>query len=316
MFDIDTIINTIKQRNAKVVGLQFPEGLKRKGPELAKKIEQETGVTVIISGDPCYGACDIDENLLDMVDVMFHFGHSCLSDDDRIIFIEYYHDVDIEACVQNALPLLGERIGVVTTVQHVHMLPKIVEILLKAGKSPVVSKGDSRIVYQGQVLGCNFSAVPVNVDSILFVGTGMFHPMGIKLSSHKKVVMADPFTGKAEEVDVQRIMKQRYGAIGRAMDAKKWGIIIGMKPGQKRMDLALRLKEQAGDAVLISIAEISPDRLLNFKVDAYVSTACPRIAIDDAGRFNVPVLTPVEFEIVKGLRKPEDLVFDEIRDDI
>jgi 2-(3-amino-3-carboxypropyl)histidine synthase len=315
MFDVPKILDIIRSRSVKTVGLQFPEGLKRQGPALAREIEEKSGVLVIISGDPCYGACDIDDALLDMVDVLFHFGHSRISDDDRIVFMEYYHDVEVERAVTSALPLLGQKVGVVMTVQHIHKLDDIANVLRNAGKEPIISKGDSRIAYPGQVLGCNFSAVPAGVDSILFIGTGNFHTMGMRLAHNVPVVAADPFTGEARLVDVDKIMKQRYAIMAKAMDAKKWGIIVGMKSGQQRLALAKRLKDIAGDAVLISIKEITPDRLLNFKVDAYVSTACPRIAIDDAGRFPAPVLTPVEFEMVKGLRSWEELAFDEIAGD-
>jgi len=313
MIDIDKIISVIARRDAKTAGLQFPEGLKRQGPDIAKAVESMTGATVIISGDPCYGACDIDDGLLDMVDVLFHFGHSRLLEDDRIVYMEYYHDVDVEAAVLQALPMLGKRVGVVTTVQHIRMLPRIESILIAAGKEPVIKPGDSRITYPGQLLGCNFSAAPQDVDSILFVGTGNFHPMGVQMATQVPVIAADPFTGQARKVDVERIMRQRYAVMAKAMDAKKWGIIIGMKPGQQRLELAKRIKEVAGDAVLITIREISPERLIAFKVDAYVSTVCPRVAIDDASRFNVPVLTPVEFDIIKGLKKWDELAFDEIR---
>ena len=315
MIDLEKIIAVIKERNAKTVGLQFPEGLKRQGPGIAREIEARLGVEVIVSGDPCYGACDVDASLLDLVDVLFHFGHSRLLEDDRIVYVEYYHDVDVEAAVRQALPLLGGKVGVVTTVQHVHMLPKIGQILAAAGKVPVVSPGDSRITYPGQVLGCNFSAAPRDVDSVLFVGSGNFHPMGVRLATGVPTVAADPFTGEARTVDVERIVRQRYGVIARAMDAKKWGVIVGMKPGQRRLEQARRIKEAAGDAVLITLREVSPERLIAFKVDAYVSTLCPRVAVDDAARFTVPVLTPVEFDIVKGLRPGDRLAFDEIRGD-
>lgn len=315
MLNIQEILEIIRARDAKVIGLQFPEGLKRQGPGIAKEIEEKLGVTAIISGDPCYGACDIDQGLLDIVDVLFHFGHSKLSDDERIVYIEYYHDVDVERAVLEALPMLGEKVGVVTTVQHIHMLNKIESVLQQAGKYPVIQRGDSRITYPGQVLGCNFTAAPKDVDSILYVGSGNFHPVGIRLSTKVPVIAADPFTGEAREVNVEKIMKKRYLIMAKAFEARKWGIIIGMKSGQKRLELARKIKEMAGDAVLISISEISPDRLIAFKVDAYVSTVCPRVAIDDADRFTVPVLTPVEFEIVKGVRNWEDLVFDEIKGD-
>ena len=56
----------------------------------------------------------------------------------------------------------------------------------------------------------------------------------------------------------------------------------------------------------------TPDQLLQLKVDAFVNTACPRLAIDEVGRFNAPMLTPQEFEIVLGEKEWEDIVFDEI----
>ncbi len=315
MFDVQKILEVIELRRAKTVGLQFPEGLKRQGPALAKEVEEKSGALVIISGDPCYGACDIDEGLLGMVDVLFHFGHSRMIDDERVVFMEYFHDVGVERAVINALPLLGRKVGVATTVQHIHRLDDILDILKNADKEPVVARGDSRITYGGQVLGCNYSAVPEGVDSILFVGTGNFHPMGIRLSRKVPVVAADPFTGEARPVDAEKIIRQRYAVMAKAMDAKRWGIIAGMKPGQRRLELAMRLKEMAGDAVLIAMKEITPERLQSFKVDAFVSTACPRLAIDEAGRFPAPVLTPMEFEIIKGKRKWEDLAFDEIKGD-
>jgi 2-(3-amino-3-carboxypropyl)histidine synthase len=316
MIDIDKMITVIKERGAETVGLQFPEGLKRQGPGIAKELESRLpGVTVVISGDPCYGACDIDDSLLDMVDVLFHFGHSRLLEDDRIVYMEYYHDVDVEAAVVRALPMLGLRVGVVTTVQHILTVPKIERLLAGAGKVPVVQPGDSRITYPGQLLGCNFSAAPLDVDSILYVGSGNFHPMGVQLSTTVPVIAADPFTGEARKVDIERIMRQRYAIMAKALDAKKWGVIVGIKPGQQRLELAKRIKALAGDAVLITIREITPDRLISFKVDAYVSTVCPRVAIDDSSRFTVPVLTPVEFDIIKGLKKWDQLAFDEIRGD-
>jgi len=53
------------------------------------------------------------------------------------------------------------------------------------------------------------------------VGTGNFHPMGMRLAHKVPVVAADPFTGEARLVDVDKIMKQRYAVMAKAMDAKK-----------------------------------------------------------------------------------------------
>ena len=53
-------------------------------------------------------------------------------------------------------------------------------------------------------------------------------------------------------------------------------------------------------------------QLRNLGFDAYVNTACPRLALDDQSRFPVPLLSPAEFEIALGLRKWEDYEIDEI----
>ncbi|MCK5659932.1 MAG: diphthamide synthesis protein, partial [Methanosarcinales archaeon] len=44
----------------------------------------------------------------------------------------------------------------------------------------------------------------------------------------------------------------------------------------------------------------------------FVSTACPRVAVDDNLRYAKPMLTPIEFEILVGKRQWDEFVFDEI----
>ena len=50
-----------------------------------------------------------------------------------------------------------------------------------------------------------------------------------------------------------------------------------------------------------------------YRVDAFVSTACPRLAMDDYSRYDKPVLTPIEAEVALGIREWDDYVFDAIR---
>lgn len=325
-FDLrpDYIISIINKLGAKTVGFQFPEGLKRKGPELAKKVEEATGAEIIISGDPCFGACDLDKTLLEQVDILFHFGHAELEDtklSEKVYFIETRSAVDIRPVVEKAVPeLKGQVIGLITTVQHVHKLPEACAVLEANGKTCVVGHGDSRLAYPGQVLGCNFSAARDEVcDEYLYIGSGDFHPLGVALSTKKRVLAADPFSGEVREVDPSRILRQRSAVIAKSLDAEVFGIIISSKNGQERMGLAFSLKALAKkhgkEAHLILIDLVTPDQLLQFKVDAFVNTACPRLAIDEVGRFPSPMLTPQEFEIVLGEREWENLVLDEITEE-
>ena len=315
------IINIIHQSGAKIVGFQLPEGLKKKGAEIQKKVEKATGAEVFIYGDPCFGACDLNRTLIEHVDILFHFGHARLGDmklSDKVYFIEARSLVDIGNVVEKAVPeLKGQIIGLITTVQHVHKLKEARAIFESRGKTCVIGCGDSRIPYPGQVLGCNFSAARAEkCDEYLYIGSGDFHPLGVALSTKKRVLVADPFSGEIREIDPSKILRQRSAVIAKSLDAEVFGIIVSSKSGQKRLELAFFLKECAKkhgkDAYLILMDLVTPEQLLLFKVDAFVNTACPRLAIDEIGRFQSPMLTPQEFEIVLGERKWERLVLDEI----
>ena len=76
--ELDRITKEVKDKKAKVVGLQFPEGLKEYAVEVAKEIEEKTGAEALIFCDPTYGGCDLKENQTKKagVDVLVHFGHT------------------------------------------------------------------------------------------------------------------------------------------------------------------------------------------------------------------------------------------------
>lgn len=319
-FELERVFKTIRERNCKSVGLQFPEGLKRQAIGIAGIIEDKTGAKAIISGNPCFGACDIDTVLAGNVDLLFHFGHARMGNHENVVFIEARSDIDVLPAVKNALPLLkAKRIGLITTVQHAHTLKQVSEFLRNNEKEAVIGKGDPRVRYPGQVLGCNFTAARVDCEEYLYIGGGFFHPLGVAIATKKKVIAADPYLNKAVEVDPEAFLRKRRGYIARAMGAKVFGIIVSTKSGQNRMELARHLvdivNKHRKEAHIIMMDLVMPEQLLAFKIDAYVNTACPRITIDDAERFHVPVLTPQEFEIALGEREWEALLMDEMLED-
>jgi 2-(3-amino-3-carboxypropyl)histidine synthase len=65
-------------------------------------------------------------------------------------------------------------------------------------------------------------------------------------------------------------------------------------------------------AVLFLLDNLNPDYLVGLEVDAFVSVACPRIAIDDFALHKKPIITPPEAEIILGKRKWDEYAFDEI----
>ena len=316
-FELERIVEQIKVRNAKSVGIQLPEGVRPVATELADAIAAKTGAEVIISGNSCYGACDIDDKLLRIVDILFHFGHteyfgshSLLSEREKVCFIELRSEVDVKRAVKTAVKeLKGETVCVVSTVQHIHMLKDAIPVIAQHGKNAITGKSPM-LRYAGQVLGCDFSAAKVPCDEILFIGSGSFHPAGLALYTGMRVVAADPFTNQLRIFQGEEERKKRYLAVARALDATTFGIIIGMKSGQCNLSEARRLKEGAIrrglNAYLIAMDEITEERLLAYEADAFVNTACPRLA-EDFIRHNMLMLSAREFEVVIGQRNWEEM---------
>ncbi len=321
-FEEERIKQEIAKLGAKRVLLQLPEGLKPEGPRLAKIVER-AGALPIVSADPCYGACDIATGEAERlgVDLIVHFGHAKMMKHESVptVYVEARATVTVDSAVEQAVPLLGKwgKIGLATTVQHVQALDQAREILVRAGKIVVV--GDAgRISYSGQVSGCDYSnvkSIANDVEAFLFIGGGQFHALGIALATSKPTIIADPYERRAYSIDsaAQKILKQRWACIEEAGHAKTFGVLIGLKLGQKRLDEALKIKEtleKSGKAVvLFAVREVLPETLMEFPtVDAYVNTACPRISLEAASKFSKPVLTVNEVKVISGEFSWETLI--------
>jgi 2-(3-amino-3-carboxypropyl)histidine synthase len=313
-FEEERIKQEISKLGAKRVLLQLPEGLKPEAPKIAKIIEG-AGALPIISIDPCYGACDLALCEAEGLDValIVHFGHAKMIKYEKFptLYVEARATAPVETVILLAIPLIGNytRIGLATSVQHLQTLDQVRELLIRAGKTVII--GDSgRICYPGQVSGCNYSnakSIADEVEAFLFIGGGMFHALGIALSTFKPTVIADPYDNRAFLVNEQaeKMIKQRFASIQEAKDAKTFGVVVGLKPGQKHLDSALKIKdiaEKTGKtAYLLAGREITPEVLLEFpSIDAYVNTACPRISLEATSKFSKPVLTISEFMVVCG----------------
>jgi 2-(3-amino-3-carboxypropyl)histidine synthase len=321
-FEIERLKEEITKRGAKRVLFQLPEGLKTQGPCLASTAEK-LGSVAIVSADPCYGACDLAFEAAEALgaDLVVHYGHSPMTPQQCVptVYFEAKTSLSLKPAVELALPLLEQwkNIGLVTTIQHIDMLAEARTMLLNSGKS--VEVGDARRLEQaGQITGCDYSnasAVAKEVDAFLFVGGGRFHAVGVGLATSKPTVAADPFERRAFSVDddVRRVAKQRWASLSEAENARCFGVLIGLKSGQKRIDEALKVKkklEKKGKQVtLLAVREVIPEVLMQFpSLEAFVNTACPRIALEAASKFSRPVLTVNEALVVTGEFTWEELL--------
>ncbi|NJE11240.1 diphthamide biosynthesis enzyme Dph2 [Thermococcus sp. MAR1] len=316
------ILKTLRELGAERVLIQTPEGLKREAQTLADFLE-DNGIEAIINGDVNYGACDPADREAKLLgcDALIHLGHSYMRLHLEVptIFVPAFAKVEVVPVLEkniDEIRKLGRRIALVTTAQHVHRLEEAREFLEKQGFEVIIGKGDSRVSWSGQVLGCNFSPAKVDAEGVLFIGAGYFHPIGLALATGKPTLAVNPYSGDAFWMDkeAERLIRKRWAQIAKAMDAERFGVITSTKKGQLRLAEAKRvvklLREHGKYARLMAMNHINYPALEGFDFDAYVVVACPRVPIDDYENWRKPVLTPTEVEILLGLR--DDYAFDEI----
>lgn len=322
--ELDRVTSEIMERGAQKILLQLPDGMRPFAFQLVEAIERATDATVLLSGDSCYGACDIALNQARElgVDLIVHYGHTEMVkvSEVPVIYVHARIDIDVDRLVKAVLPALKEyrAVGLTTTAQHAHHINEIKEKLSEEEVIVVVGQGSGKTPLNGQILGCSYVttiSIVKEVDAYLYVGGGKFHPIGIVMSTGKPVVTANPFNEKVSlisEEDLMGIAKKRMAAITMAKNARVFGILVSSKPGQNKLDDAQRLEEkikkQGKKAVIIYLDEIRAEHVNNYsEPEILVNTACPRIAIDGIEGINRPMITVKEIEVALGLRKWESL---------
>ncbi|MEE9525357.1 MAG: diphthamide synthesis protein [Candidatus Woesearchaeota archaeon] len=206
----------------------------------------------------------------------------------ELMFIEAKSDADIKKAVENAIRLLPKKVGIVTTAQHKHKLKEIKKILENKGIKAEIG---------GQILGCNASAAKkIKADTILYVGSGRFHPIEVALETGKKVVMANPLTNETKVLEkdiVEKLQKQQKGALMKFLASDNIGIIVSTKSGQEKLKKAMELKKRLKNknCYIFMADTINPAEFENFPfIESWINTACPRFADEKKGVVNYEVV--------------------------
>lgn len=340
--DLADLSRRIREQGWKRIGFQFPEGVKPHAKDILRELlvelhsiqpdVAEGSYELVRSGSPCYGACDLADHELLMAgaDGMVHFGHSEIPNLSRntlipVIFQEMRSRSQLIPVVEIVLEqgLLKGTVGLTTTAQHIHLLPGVRDLLEEKGIDPRIGTGSDRLAYPGQVLGCSFSsasAIP-EADMHLFIGEGTFHALGVSLATRGKVIAADPRSHEIHDMDEEkdRVLRQRFATVQKLRDAREIAIVLSTLPGQKRLELSTTLlrkgKEHGKKMVLITASHLNIQSLVNLGTEVLVSTACPRVAIDDYEMYlehGLTITTPIEFLIAMGEMEWEEYVLDTI----
>lgn len=329
-FDLSKALQALKKRKLRLVAVQVPEGMKSQLAAIVEQVENETSARAFAFVGSCFGACDVldSEAKLLGADLLLHFGHTKLLGKHAVetIYVPVGYEAD-----EKAVKLLAEklskiltqkklkRLALCSTIQFSRHRDLLKNALRQKGFAVFVGKGTA--VEKGQVLGCNYSCVKdieSKVEAAVFVGDGLFHPLGLGFAVKKPVLVADPVQVEAMEFGTEKdlFLRKRIAAIEKGRLAKNVGVWVSTKRGQQRMRIALQLvqkfKSHGKKAFLVVSNEIRPEYVAGIPFDAMVVTACPRIALDDSSLFRQAILNPTEALIALGEKKLEDYSFEEL----
>ncbi len=320
----ESIKKFIDEHNAGRIAVQLPSGLRPRITEINEIFDEN--LDVFFLADSCYGACDLSDDLAADIgcDVLIHFGHADMGIPTSIptLYVEARSEEDPSEVLDQAVSKLrGSTWGLTATVQYVHKLGDIKKFLREKGIDFAVGEPGPRAEYPGQILGCDWGSaksVGDRVDGFIYVGTGRFHPIGIFLATEKPIISVNPVSGVCEEFEfsMSDFLKKRMAAVESARSGQKIGIFVSKKTGQKRLglaeELADKLQDQDYDSFLLLGDELDYENLRDYRLDALVNTACPRISFDDFDLFDVPILTPFEVGVMLGEEEWEPYRVDEI----
>lgn len=79
--ELDKAVSKIKKKKAKLVLLQFADGLKPYATIIADYLDEKTNAEFLIWLGACFGACDTPvglENIKPKIDLIIQFGHNSL----------------------------------------------------------------------------------------------------------------------------------------------------------------------------------------------------------------------------------------------
>jgi len=319
-FETDYLIKELKKIKPKKVLVQLPEGVKQNAFEIAR-IFNDLNIETVFSGETCWGACSVglEEALTVKADLIVHFGHAKFIDVDfPVLYIEVKDELDLKPWLEKSLEELKnfKKIGLSYSIQHRHDLENVINFYQRNGKEIILSTKKGNVAYEGHIVGCQYSGlkeIEKEVDCFVILGNN-FHSMGAAMSVDKPVFLIDVYNDKITNMEGVRdkILKQRLISIEKLKDAKNVGVIIESKIGQKFgvSDLIIKkLKAKGKNMILITMNELSPDKLTNFyNVDCFVELACPRIAIDDFAKYLKPIVTFKEALVALGEKSWEDIL--------
>jgi len=315
------VLGLVEAKRPHLVVVNAPGGLLNQTRQMMDRVKERYGVSYILAGDSCFGICDtVDDDVPKLqADFALHIGHNAVPKmvGDFTYLIDAVDDVKFDDVVRKAASFLAgyRRLGLATFSQHMHELAAVKGMFEENGFE--VSLGDGNALLESsQMFGCDFSTLyPIRneVDAFCFLGESEFHAVGLALASGRPTFMLDPYLNSV--IDMREAAEERVKravlAVYKALDAKTFGVVTGLKEGQKmagRSRWITKKLEMHGRKVLqLAMRDITPERLAPYRdIEAFVQTACPRISIDGFN-FDRPVLSIPQADALVALLEGREM---------
>ncbi|MFA5953264.1 MAG: diphthamide biosynthesis enzyme Dph2 [Candidatus Pacearchaeota archaeon] len=319
-FEIEYLIKELKKIKPKKVLVQLPEGIKQNAFEISK-IFEDLKIESVFSGETCWGGCSVsvEEAKSINADLIVHFGHTeFIKVNFPVLYIEVKDELNLKPLLEKSLKFLKnfKNIGLSYSIQHKQDIKNVIKFYEQNNKKVLLSEKKGNVAYEGHIVGCQYSglkAIENKVECFIILGNN-FHSMGAVLSVEKPVFLIDVYNDEIKDMKNTRekILRQRIISIEKLKNAKNVGIITETKLGQKFGTpeiLIKKLKQQGKNVLLITMNELTPDKLMNFYyIDCFIELACPRIAIDDFAKFPKPIVTFKEALVAIGEKSLEEML--------
>lgn len=295
--ELEELAKKIKE---KTILVQLPAGLMPRAFEFQEVLK---GKEVLFSSHPCFGACDIQELLALEVGAkaILNVGHSRMDLKTKVPV--YYIEWGKQFPKLPKIPDLPKKVGLVTTIQYVKELERIRQELEDMGHEVFLGAPGNVSKYMGQVTGCdvkNATSISHEVGGFVFIGGSRFHSIKIAVDCEKPVWMINEGGGvqKISVDEINRELRKRAARKALALKHQKYGLLVSTKVGQFRQKDAEKLRDKLegmGKTAVIIVGNVfRSEELGNFDVDAFITTACPRL-VDDYEVFGRSIYSLEDF---------------------
>ncbi|TPP62341.1 Diphthamide biosynthesis protein 1 [Fasciola gigantica] len=253
-FEIHKTIWRIRCLRAKRVALQFPEGLLMFAIPIAELLRRfstvfdkdekqgqqadpsEAELDIVIMGDVTYGACCVDDYTARAlgVDLLVHYGHSCLIplETPSVLYVFVDIGIDLAHFVETVKANFNSnmRLALVATIQFVTSLQTAKKALEQQGYTVCIPHCSP--LSPGELLGCTSPKVS---EVQAFSHLGNLSQEKSSVACYNRPLLPayryDPYDKSItqEYYDHKLMRRRRKAAIDAAKSANHFGLILGIE---------------------------------------------------------------------------------------